>query len=93
MCITPHRSLSPLLLQRFAYDYRCLKGNIEQCGARIDRDGEVSIEIKPRAASLSCASTPEQRTHGRGLRLPVALTVVGHRGSLQGSLHSMIVKL
>ena len=62
----PCKGLHPLLLQRFAYDYRCLKGDVEQGDARNDREGEVLIEI-----------APEQRTHGRRIRLPVALTVVG----------------
>jgi len=87
------KGLLPLLLQRFAYDYRCLKGDVEQGDARNEREGEVVIEIKPHVASPSGASTPGQRTHGRGIRLPVALTVVSHGGVLQGSLHSMLVKL
>ena len=69
-----------LPLQRFTYDYRCLKGEAEQHGARNGK-GEVSVEMEPRDASQSGATSPEmqqmkRRIEGRGLRLPVALVVV-----------------
>ena len=70
-----------LPLQRFTYDYRCLKGEVEQHGARNGKEGEVSIEMERPVASPSGATSPEmqqmkRRIEGRGLRLPVALAVV-----------------